>query len=85
MKTARRAQQAIPNGDINAARENWLRQALSDPEVLRQLAPHLQGSSVPVGVPPSLSSQPRAGYRGPVMSAEDDLSNMFADRRARYR
>lgn len=77
--------QAIPNGDINAARVNWLREALANPELLREIAPHLAGgqpaSASPSSVPPSLGSLPRANGTGPIMNTGDAIQALFASRR----
>lgn len=77
---------AIPNGDVNAARINWLREALSNPELLKEIAPHLVSNgaapaATPAGVPPSLGAMPRTASAGPVMTTEDAINSLFASRR----
>lgn len=79
---------AIPNGDLNAARAQWLQEALQNPEILRQIAPQLVAAQPspaavpPSSVPPSLGSIARsAGHTGAFQSTEDAVSSLFASRR----
>lgn len=77
---------AIPNGDLNTAKANWLREALTNPELLKQVAPHLVAAQPPAAaspssVPPSLGAISRsAGHTGAFQSPEDFIQSGFARR-----
>ena len=78
--------QAIPNGDINAYNVMIAEQLLASPEFVQAMTARSQpmaqnhAPQFPVGVPPSLSSQPRGAQNQPVMSTQDALKSYFASR-----
>lgn len=79
--------QAIPNGDVNAAKANWYRDLMANQELQKalgvQIVPINAAAPPPSSVPPSLGSINRsAGHTGAVQNTADAIESLFDSRRA---
>lgn len=83
---------AVPDGNLESFKERVVREAMSNPEVLKQLAPHLLQARpgvqpAPAVIPPPLSGQPRTNATAPSQmfsSGMEAVGALLASRQARH-